>query len=200
MPDLTKNAQILKFLLARQQPHGVNRTRLMKFAYLCDLEARKLMGRPISSFTYVWYTHGPFDKALYAAIEELTSSGLAHPSTTDYGSGIEEKLLADRGAAELPALSRAELEVLSFVANRFMSLPLDTLLAEVVYKTKPMLEVERKGQALPMESVDGLDQAAIGFDFEGIVDADHRSRQGDFILSDEFFNALRAEAVAAGTE
>lgn len=195
---VSRNAQLLKFLVARN-PSGVGNLQLMKFAYLCDLESRKLMGKPISDFDYIWYDYGPFDKGLYAAITELTDADLAVQSEVDYGSGIRaRKVLVDRGEAVETEFSPAELEVMSFVANRYMSLPLDTLL-NVVYDTEPMAAVENRLDALDMASCDGLDQQRIGFEFEAIVNAEREARVGLSMLASEFFDGLRSEALQSRT-
>lgn len=189
---ISKNAQMVKFFTARSQ-HGIGRTKLFKLAYLADLEARKLMGRPISSFAYHWHNHGPFDSEVYAAIDELTAAGLAHTQIVNHGGGyVEKRLIDDDGVSQFD-FSAAEAEILEYVAARFMAVPLRDLLDNVVYESRPMKAVKERGEPLPMEIVDNLDKGRVGFDFEAVVKADADARDGDYLLASEFFNALRAE-------
>src|SRR5713101_4784486 len=70
MPTLSRNAQVLRYLL--QVAPGIGHTKLAKFAYLADLVARKYLGRAISTFVYVYDQHGPFDSPrFFKAISEL---------------------------------------------------------------------------------------------------------------------------------
>src|SRR5688572_29443700 len=107
---LSKNAQVLKFFL-QQCKDGAGRTRLQKLAYLADLESRKLLGHPISDFNYIWHHHGPFDSALYDAINELSIKGYATKSEIDYGQGYVEHSARDTGAPALLDFTPGEVEI-----------------------------------------------------------------------------------------
>src|SRR6266446_5388571 len=73
-PTLTRNAQVLRYLL--EVAPGVGHTILAKLAYLGDLLARQHLGRPITGMEYVYDNHGPFDRLrFYAARDELERGG-----------------------------------------------------------------------------------------------------------------------------
>jgi hypothetical protein len=74
MTSLSRNAQVLRYLL--EVAPGVGHTKLAKFAYLADLEARKYLGGPVSEFRYVRDQHGPFDaKRFFAARDGSYGAG-----------------------------------------------------------------------------------------------------------------------------
>lgn len=199
MTTVSKNAQIIKFF-TQLADNGIGRTKLFKLAYLADLEARKLMGRPISSFDYQWHNHGPFDRNVYEAIEELENSGLAETRPLHHGSGHVEKRLVDvKAQAALLGFSPAENEILQYVAARYMAVPLQELLDDIVYQSKPMKAVEKRGDHLDMAIVDKAEERRVGFVFEDVVAADLASREeGGYMLADEFFDGLRAETFGNG--
>ena len=60
MPTLSRNAQVLRYLL--QVAPGIGHVKLAKFAYLADLETLKYLGRPVTGFLYIKDQFGPFDK------------------------------------------------------------------------------------------------------------------------------------------
>lgn len=189
---ISKNAQMVKFFVGRSR-HGIGRTKLFKLIYLADLEARKLMGKPISDFEYHWHRHGPFDADIYDAAKELEDGEHAHTQQINHGGGyVESKLIDDEGLVPFD-FSAAEFEIINFVAARFMAVPLRNLLDNVVYESRPMKEVEARGDRLDMEAVDNHDRRRIGFDFEEVVQADTDARGGDYILANEFFDGLRTE-------
>lgn len=196
---ISKNAQIIKFFVGRS-PHGIGRTKLLKLVYLADLEARKLMGKPISSFDYHWHHHGPFDASIYDAVKELEDGEHAHTQEINHGGGyVEKKLIDDDGPTPFD-FSEAEFEIMRFVAARFMAVPLRELLDSVVYKSRPMREVEARGDRLVMEAVDNQDRSRIGFDFEEVVQADAAAREGDYVLASEFFDGLRTQDIGPRAE
>lgn len=74
MANLSRNAQVLRYLL--QVAPGIGHTKLAKFAYLADLEARRYLGSPISEFRYAFEQHGPFDSSgFFGALGELKTQG-----------------------------------------------------------------------------------------------------------------------------
>lgn len=192
MRRLSRNAQVLKFLL--QQCKGAGRTRLQKLAYLADLESRKLLGKPVSEFQYIWHDHGPFDSALYDAIQELDEKGYATQSEIDYGDGYVEKRVRDTGKPALLEFSPAQIEILSYIVKRYTKTPLKQLLDDVVYETEPMEKVQRRGDRLPMDEMNNVDRERLGFDLEKVIEAE----KGNDRLAKDFFNELRSKALARG--
>jgi uncharacterized protein YwgA len=189
MAPLSKNAQVLKFFAQRCK--GVGTTQLQKFAYLADVEARRLLGRPVTDFDYFWHHYGPFDSSLYGAIDELVGAGHARQGEIDYGMAVK-KTVTDSGHPAVFEFSPAELEILEYVASTYSQTPLNDLLYEVVYETEPMKAVKTKGERLPMEIVDNTQRNSIGFDLEEVIAAECAAKAGNFVLASDFFNGLRA--------
>lgn len=186
---MSKNAKMLKFFLQQSPARGLGQTRLQKLAYLADLESRKLLGQPISDFKYVFHHYGPFDSALYDAIDELLGNEYAIRSEIDYGQGFVEKRVRDTGHAALMDFAPAELEILSFIVEKYMRTPLKSLLDDVVYETEPMKKVERRGQRLPMDEMNDVEKKRLGFDLEKVIEAERGSHRP----AKDFFDELRAK-------
>lgn len=189
MGALSRNAEVLKYFSEKAQGLGV--THLQKLAYLADLEARKLLGRPISEFEYIWHHHGPFDKALYHARDELAAKGFVERDEryTIYGS--VEKRTFDTGKSAEYSFSPAEREILDYVARTYVPAGLSDVLAHV-YQTEPMKQAVR-GRRVPVEVLDNRDRAAIGFDLEEVLAAERDLDNGRYTLATDFFNGLRAQ-------
>lgn len=194
--SLSRNAQVLKFFL-QQTGAGLGVTKLQKLAYLADLEARKYLGRPITTFDYYWHDHGPFDGALYTAKDELVDGGHAKEEQREYF-GYRERRLIDRGKAAPFDFDAYELEVLRFVADTYLATELRKLLTEVVYKTRPMKAVKSRGERLPMEQVDNSGEAELGYDPKRVIEAEAALARGEYVLASDFFDGLRRQADAAG--
>jgi len=193
MSTLSRNAEVLKFFA--EKGAGLGLTRLQKLAYLADLESRKVLGHPISEFRYLWYNHGPFDKALYTAREELVRKGFAEPEEGFTLFGNFERRTLDTGREVVYSFTPAEREILEYVARVYLSTNLTDTLAHV-YATEPMRAATR-GQPIPMELVDRRDRDAIGFDLEEVIAAERDIEQGNYTLASDFFNGLRAQ-ISAG--
>ncbi|HEY2861583.1 MAG TPA: hypothetical protein VGJ21_24455 [Terracidiphilus sp.] len=75
MEHLSRSAQVLRFLI--EVAPRIGHTKVAKFAYLTDLEARRYLGRPISRFRYK-LDHGPFPgQPFFGARDELIQQGFA---------------------------------------------------------------------------------------------------------------------------
>ena len=136
MPDLSRNALVLRYLL--EVAPGVGHTKLAKFAYLADLEARKYLARPISQFRYVRDQHGPFDaRAFFAARDELVQTGYITESPVECGPYVEYQMQPTSRVPEYD-FTVPESEVLSYVARAYMSKTARALCEDVVYRTAPM--------------------------------------------------------------
>ena len=194
MVELSKNARVLQYL-AQQARRPLSTFQLQKLPYFADLLARKHMGRPVTSFDYIWYDHGPFDSDLYAAIGELESAGLAdfEPARFRRHSG---RLLRTKAPSPELGLTDTERYILDRVCQEYE--PLSTKqLKDRAYATEPMRAVTERGlkrHRLPMEMVDGI-EADRGCDLERAVAASRRVDAGNHVLATDFFDALRAQAV-----
>lgn len=191
MTTVSRNAQVLHYLL--ELDRRIDATKHLKLAYLADVFGRRFLGHPITEFSYHWHDHGPFDSAFYGARDELEFAEVATEQTTEYpGTDYEARTLVALGGSVDYDFSPGERWVLDYVYRTYGDLPLDGLL-EIVYRTPPMERVEKQGEPLPMEIVDGEGTAELGFDLEELAAADERVNEGRFVEWGEFRDELRAE-------
>ena len=166
MTTLSRNAQVLQYLL--QVAPGIGRTKLAKFAYLADVEARKYLGRPVSSFVYFFAQHGPFDSGgFFSATGELTVNGFATENQVPCGEYMGYELFPTNQPVEFD-FSAGESAVLRYVATTFLSKSARDLCDDIVYKTEPMLTAE-PGQALAMEILNRAPGDQLGFSLERML-------------------------------
>ncbi len=164
--ELSRNAQVLRYLLA--EAPGVGRTQLLKFAYLADCEARKYLGRPISTFRYIRYNHGPFDQAFYGALDELKAGGLATETPTVFPNGYEGYHVHPTSQGVEFGFSRVEAELLRYVAQTYLALSARDLCDDIVYQTEPMLHA-KLSEELPMDRLNNQEKQELGFDLERLL-------------------------------
>jgi hypothetical protein len=188
MARLTRNALILRYLVGVAP--GVGHTKLLKFAYLADLEARRYLGKPISSFRYQRYTHGPFDSSFYAAKDELISGGFVTTSVTWVGSYQGNCLQPTPSPVEYD-FSVGEAEVLRYVAESYMSLTARQLCDDIVYETEPMKDVQMMDE-LPMDKVERRADTPFQFDFERMLQSEQSAGAGRTRPLKTALNELRA--------
>jgi hypothetical protein len=189
MPDLTRNAQVLRYLL--QVAPGIGHTKLAKFAYLADLEARRYLGRQISEFEYVRDQHGPFDATrFFAARNELKEAGYITENEVACGpyAGYE---MFPTGRAPEYEFGLPEVEVLRYVALTYFSKTAKELCDEVVYKTEPMLD-SKMGRPLRMDKVDRNRADRHAFDFQRVLAGEASAEAGRVRPLADVLNELRA--------
>lgn len=197
MDELSKEAQILKYFLQRTEGLGI--TKLMKLVYLADLEARRCLGRPISGFEYHFGKHGPFDRRIYDAVEELQDRGFATEQEIHL-IDFTERRISDTGEPAILDFSSAEQEVLSFLVAEYSDAPLGDLLDEVVYSSQPMEKVESRGDPLPMDEENDTVREERGLDLEEMLAAEEEAEQGNYRELEDFFSDLQAETADDGPE
>ena len=176
---------------------GAGHTLLVKLFYLTDLEARRILGRPVSEFDYHWHHNGPWDTDFFAARAELKARGLCDTSEIVFDVEKTKKMVIDAGEAIEVDFTAAERHILSYVAATYKDVPLEALLRDVVYETPPMREVKEAGDQLPMGMVDNLERLRVGFELEEMLEAEEAALSGDFVLAEEFFDGLHAEVASA---
>jgi len=150
MPGLSRNAQVLRYLL--DVAPGVGHTLLAKFAYLADLAAREYVGSPISEMRYRYDNHGPFDAvAFYSARDELLEGGFITEEDADIGgyAGFE---LRPTDRVVTFEFADWEAEILSFVGRKFASWTARELCDRKVYASLPMKNAV-PGRLLDMDQV-----------------------------------------------
>src|SRR5437762_220241 len=71
--NMHRVAKILVYFLDAVPKAG--RTQVVKFLYLADLEARKVLGRPLTGLDYILDHHGPFDPDILATLDAMEARG-----------------------------------------------------------------------------------------------------------------------------
>lgn len=196
MGTMSRNAQVLQYFVQRS-PEKLGVVKLQKLAFLADLYAREYLGHPVTDFQYVFYTHGPFDSDLYAAIAELERAGHVQTQPESFLSGKNRRSIVKLRDTDGFDFSRSEAEILDFVATIYERVPLKPLLAEV-YATVPM-KAARRNQPVPMSMVDNRAKRALGYDLESVLAEEAEIDRGNYVLASDFFNVLRTETLAADT-
>jgi Protein of unknown function (DUF4065) len=186
MSPVSKTAQVLKYFAQRYQAaarKGVPRKRLVKLAYLADLLSREFLSTPITALAYYRYTFGPYDSAIEDSIDELVAAGLADRRDGWESDEVFSKRLTDTGAPIAFDFSHAEFEVLRYVAENYIDMPMRELLDDVVYPSAPMKLAPNKNDVLPMSVVDGRGLTLVGFRLEDVLAAEAAIDSGDFSTS-----------------
>jgi hypothetical protein len=190
MATLCRNAQVLRFLL--EAAPGVGHTKLAKFAYLADLEARRFLGKPVSRFRYVMDKHGPFDRrGFFGARDELVASGFVTESQVLTGSYMGYELQPTTVAPEYD-FTRAEAEVLAYVARTYLAMTARDLCDDVVYQTEPMKKKLKMGDRIPMDDMNRKDDHEFGFDLERMLAGEASAAAGRVRPLTEAVRELRA--------
>lgn len=166
-----RTAQLVRFFSERFP--GAGRTQLVNFLYLTDLEARKLLGRPVTNLNYIWHDHGPFDSAIDSCMDRLKHQGIILEEKVEYPNG-KCGCRYRAGAVAFPCeLPKEDLAVAEYVASAYGKSTVRCLLDDVVYQTEPMEKAQQenaRGQRLPMEIVDNASRVP-GDELERILRA-----------------------------
>jgi hypothetical protein len=193
--EISKNAQLLKFFA--QQDRGIPRKRLVKMVYETDIIARQYLGEPVSSFEWRLFQYGPYSREIPSAVEELVAIGLAWTQDTEpTEDGPGWKRLYDSGQPIVFDFKLEENEVLAYVTANYLSMPMEELLWDVVYETKPMKAAKQFHERLPMEMVDNEGRQLVGFDLARIIKAEEQANAGDYLTAPQFLDALRNQITA----
>ena len=198
MPDLSRNAQLVKFFA--QARRDIPRKPLVKYIYVADILGREYLGEPLSSLHYRRDKYGPYDNAIEEAIEELVVRGLAEPRRDPWYSGVVAgayKRLRDLGYPIAFDFSLGEAAVLDYVVRNYLAMPFDEFMRDIVYETVPMKAQTIRGKPLPMDLVNNRGRERVGFDLEQVLEAEELARRGDNVVTlGDFINELRAKAPA----
>lgn len=171
----SKVARIIRYFV--EQVPGCGRTRLVKFLYLSDHEARRYLGRPITDLAYRWDNYGPYDPEILRQIETLTQDDYLREERHPADGYVWYRYHAT--SRMLPAIfSREEAAILDHVRRTYADLKLESLLEDVVYQTRPMLEASHRGETLRMELVDN-EQRIPGLELERMIEAIDRLDAGE---------------------
>ena len=175
MTSISRNALALRFLL--EAAPGVGRTKLAKFAYLADLEARRFLGKPITAFEYLYDQRGPFDaRGFYAALSELEEGGLATQAPVPCGQYLGYEIHPTQHPVEYD-FDLAEAEVLTYVAQTYLAKNARELCDDVVYETRPMKDAS-PGKPLAMSAENGTPGDNLSFDLRRMLAGEAEARAG----------------------
>jgi hypothetical protein len=188
MTQLSRNALVLRHLL--DLAPGIGHTKLIKFAYLADLESRRYLGHPISTFAYRRDSFGPFDQAFYAARDELVQKGFATSHQEWIGNYVGYCLEPTPAGVEYD-FSGGEAAVLRFVAESYLNLTARELCDDVVYQTEPMRDAKMM-EELPMDKVNKRADDPLGFDLERLLRSEESAEAGRTKPLSSALNALRS--------
>ncbi|HEX7896623.1 MAG TPA: Panacea domain-containing protein [Planctomycetota bacterium] len=179
-----KTIEVLATALSRLEGN-LGRTKLIKLAYLSDYFARKTIGRPITSYTYRFGDHGPFDRAFYDTLEVLGGEGVQERRYEEWDA---YRYTVPAPLAEARALDSTERHIVESVIEKFGRLPLRQLL-DFVYSTEPMISAE-PGAELRMDVVNGSIARETGLDFDTYLASRAALREGDRIPIEDLIDAL----------
>jgi len=166
---------------------------------MADILSRQYLGRPVTDFQWIKDHYGPNARELPEATDQLAEQGLAEETMSRDG---ERRTIRLR-ALPTPALfgfTLGENEVLRYVVENYADMPIEEFIEDVVKETDPVKAVERQGDALPMEIVDGTMARVIGFDLERVLNAERQAAEGLAITLADFVNELRTELTAGYTK
>jgi hypothetical protein len=196
MGILSRDARVLQHFVQRALGGDLGITQLVKLAFLSDLFARQYLGTPLTDFDYIWHNHGPFDSKIYDVVDELEEAGLAQERTGFVWYNRWKREIRPQKHIKDLGFTAAEQAILDFVAERYEGLPLAELLEEV-YATDPMVAVQAQGKRrvhLPMDDLNN--RLREQFNLPALLAEEREVKRGNYVLADDFFDALRAEAVA----
>lgn len=117
-------------------------TKLMKLAFLADVEHQRLYGKPVSSMEWTYHNYGPFAQPIYSATDALEIDGLI-ASTTQRASdrtGCQFSVVDERGDGVMPRWEEFPMRArraLKLTFQRYGHLSVSQI-NEAAYNTEPM--------------------------------------------------------------
>ena len=159
-------ARLIRYFVERYP--GAGRTRIVKFLYMADHEARRYLGRPLTDLRYRWDHHGPFDAEIQRQLNSLGFNGYIKEEKHER-EYVWYNYFATDIALPCP-LKKEELTIVEHVIQSYTSLKLDVLLEEIVYQTRPMLEATTRGELLDMDLVNN-EARVPGLELERMIGA-----------------------------
>lgn len=173
-----RTCQALHYLVSHLSD-AAGRTKLVKLLYLADLEARRVLGRPLTEMQYRWWEYGPWDEQFALCEASLKSRNLIQVETYPYQSyyGSFYVPLGDM----MYTFADDEVAVLDYLVKTFGKKGRKELVEEIVYQTPPMKDAvarEAYGKPLRMEIVDNEDFDQHGIALADILEGERRLRAG----------------------
>lgn len=195
MQEVSKTAQVLRLFAQAYGRPGIPRTRLVKLAYVADILTRQYLGHPLTELRWIKDHYGPNARELPQVTKELVELDLAEEYVTRDGNTRAIRLRASH-APMVFGLTLGENEVLRYIIDNYLSMELEEFIDDVVKATDPFKAVNRHGEELPMDLVNGEKRDEIGFDLEKVLHAERQAAEGEWTTLADFANELRAEITA----
>jgi hypothetical protein len=168
--------------------------------YLTDYEARRYLGRPISSIDYVWHHYGPYDHRLTEWTSDLEHRDVLVEEHVLYPSGRTGYVYHRGEKSMTPSFTPAEMEILAYVCKEYSRIELRGLLEDVVYQTEPMLDAQERdarGESLRMDIVDNRKRDELGLPFEELLERSRRVRGGEYVSHSDAMMEVSGELAHA---
>lgn len=197
-------AEVLAYLFAHtERPYPV--TWLLKVLYLADLEAREWLGRPITSLSYTFHHHGPFDANIYSALDGLELAGVVESqersgitATGEYWEGRYYAAAGKRQGGCL--LDPAETAVIDSLIHRFSGSTASAI-KRLSYDTQPMRVAQSKGRGTSIDMTTEDRRASrehAGLDVDSVLQAESEVARGETFPLAEVERELRDRAERNG--
>jgi hypothetical protein len=182
--SISKTAQVLRYFAQRyyaDAKSGIKRVRLVKMAYMSDVIGREYLGAAITDFQWYRYLHGPYDDAVVAAVAELVAADLGLEKKEYDEGGVIKRLLPVGGPVTFE-FDDGELEVLKYVGDNYLGMPMGELIEDVVYRTAPMRELldadPEQRRRLDMKQLDDAGTRQAGFKLTDVLRAERAALAG----------------------
>lgn len=196
---LSKEDQLIAFFV-NQCSGRIGRTQLMKFLYLADYEARRYLGKSLSSIDYVWYHYGPYDRELNARLDRLIASGVVRSETQEFPTGKFGYRYSAGQRDVAYSLHPDEFHILSYICETYSEMSLRDLLDEVVYETEPMKNAQEKNaknESLNMGLVDNQKRYELGVPFDELLARSREARLGKKVSWEEMIERINSSTADA---
>jgi uncharacterized phage-associated protein len=137
----------ITFLISRT-PKVLTRTALLKLLYFADLRSYELRRRPITALNWLWHFYGPFESAVYDALNAMNANDEVQVDVrqTPYGNP-EYRLTSGPASGFYQVLDDADQSLLDDVLKDYGRFPAMKL-RDLSYQTLPMQRVAERGDDL----------------------------------------------------
>jgi hypothetical protein len=195
---LSRDEQLLKFFV-QSCPQRLGRTQLVKLVYLADHEALRYLGSQISQFEWKREPRGPFTEKFYDVKNKLVDRELITEVEDVTPFGHPWYQYVDRDGPVKFDFTPSEERILRFIVQTYGGKSREELL-QVVYDTKPFLEVEEKprGTPIPMQMVSGERVSELGgVSLDAVIQGERRLRGGGGVFLSDLIQQLRQSTNSA---
>lgn len=104
---------------------SVTKTQAVKFPYLVDVVAVRVLGKPITGARHGTWKHGVVCEPLFAMLEHSAKDGGFHVERPQYTE--TQSIRRDAGLPPENGLGEAEREIVRYVADKYVELSADEL-------------------------------------------------------------------------